>query len=213
MKFLQLLSTYGEYVREFYVRHSGIESRPYAEQNAALVKDGYSIVHMFARYLGPYGFDPALIFADCEITQRCWAAEQGLTLQRPENWRHEIAARQVNAFRPDILYITEPVYYDRRFLDLLEYQPRMVIGWKAAAIPAGLRSYPLQFLADVPEGGGAGGEARGVFHSGISRHVARGAAGRWQALGRFLRGQREFGAQDPDGLLELPAEGAALAGK
>ena len=52
MKFLQLLSTYGEYVREFYVRYPGIAERPYAEQNALLIRDGYSIVHMFARYLG-----------------------------------------------------------------------------------------------------------------------------------------------------------------
>jgi glycosyltransferase involved in cell wall biosynthesis len=137
MKFLQLLSTYGEYVREFYVRHPGIADRAYAEQNAALVKDGYSIVHMFARYLGSFGFDTGMIFTDCEITQRRWMTERGLTLTRPDHWRHEIAARQVNAFRPDILYITEPVHFDRRFLDLLDHRPRLVVGWKAAAIPAG----------------------------------------------------------------------------
>jgi spore maturation protein CgeB len=137
MKFLQLLSTYGEYVREFYGRYPGIAERSYAEQNALLIKDGYSIVHMFGRYLGSYGFDTAMIFADCEPTQRKWVAEQGITLNRPEHWRHEIAARQVNAFRPDILYITEPVFFDRRFLDLLDYRPRLVVAWKAAAIPAG----------------------------------------------------------------------------
>ncbi|HEX2852175.1 MAG TPA: glycosyltransferase [Opitutaceae bacterium] len=135
MKFLQLLSTYGEYVREFYVRYPGIGERPYAEQNALLIRDGYSIVHMFARYLGPFGFETGMIFTDCETTQKKWVAEQGVTLTRPENWRHEIAARQVNAFRPDILYLTEPVYFDRRFLDLLDHRPRMVLGWKAAAIP------------------------------------------------------------------------------
>ena len=137
MKFVQLLSTYGEYVREFYRRHPGIETQNYAAQNAALVRDGYSIVHMFGRYLGPHGFEIALIFTDCEPTQRQWLAEQGLTLARPEHWRHEIAARQVNALRPEILYITEPVFFDRRFLDLLDYRPRLVLGWKAAAIPAG----------------------------------------------------------------------------
>lgn len=135
MKFLQLLSTYGEYVREFYVRHPGIAERPYAEQNAKLIHDGYSLVHMFARYLGPFGFETGMIFTDCEPTQKKWMAEQGIALARPTEWRHEIAARQVNAFRPDILYITEPVFFDRRFLDLLDHRPRLVVAWKAAAIP------------------------------------------------------------------------------
>ena len=137
MKFLQLLSTYSEYVEEFYVRYPGIATRPYAEQNAALVQDGYSIVHMFARYLPALGIECRMIFADCEPTQRQWLAEQGVTLDRPGHWRHEIAARQINAYRPDIVYVTEPVFFDRRFLDLLDYRPRLVLAWKAAAIPAG----------------------------------------------------------------------------
>ena len=137
MKFLQLLSTYGEYAREFYARHPGIAERTYAEQNAALVRDGYSIVHMFARYLGPAGFETAMIFPDCEPTQRRWLAEAGATLAHPDEWRREIAARQVNAFRPDVLYITEPVFFDRRFLALLDPRPAVVLGWKAAAIPDG----------------------------------------------------------------------------
>ena len=35
------------------------------------------------------------------------------------------------------LYITEPVAYDRKFLDRLRHRPRLVIGWKAAATPPG----------------------------------------------------------------------------
>lgn len=137
MKFLQLFPSYGEYVQDFYVRHPGVVAQPYAAQNALLRDDGFGIVHMFARYLGPLGFETEIVFTECEPTQKKWLAEHGGTLANPDNWRHEIAAQQVNAVRPDILYITEPVYYDRRFLDLLTHRPRLIMGWKAAAIPAG----------------------------------------------------------------------------
>jgi glycosyltransferase involved in cell wall biosynthesis len=137
MKFLQLFPSYGEYVQDFYARYAGVAARPYAEQNALLRDDGFGIVHMFARYLGPLGFETELVFTECEPTQRQWLAEHGGALKNPDNWRHEIAALQVNAAKPDILYVTEPVYYDRRFLALLTHQPRLVMGWKAATIPAG----------------------------------------------------------------------------
>lgn len=137
MKFLQLFPSYGEYVQDFYARHPGVTTRPYAEQSALLREDGFGIVHMFARYLGPLGFETEIVFTECEPTQKQWLTEHGGRLIQPENWRHEIAAMQVNASKPDILYVTEPVYYDRRFLDLLTHRPRLVVGWKAAAIPPG----------------------------------------------------------------------------
>ncbi len=138
MKFLQLFPLYGEYVQDFYAARPGLATQPYAAQNAALIEDGFGLVHMFARYLAPHGFETEIVFTEAEPAQRQWLAENSPTrLDHNENWRHEIAARQVNAAKPDILYITEPVGYDRRFLDLLTHRPRMILAWKAAAIPAG----------------------------------------------------------------------------
>lgn len=137
MKFLQLVSSYPEYGRAFLAAHPGFAAKTYAEQNALLAGDGYSLVHLFGRHLGAHGFESRLVFTDIEPSQRQWLKESGQSLSRPDHWRHEIAARQANAFRPDILYITEPVGFDRRFLDLLEFKPRLVLAWKAAAIPAG----------------------------------------------------------------------------
>ena len=136
MKFLQLFPFYEEYVRDFYARNPGAETLPYAVQNARLQADGFGIVHMFARYLAPLGFETEIAFTECEPVQKQWLAEHGGSLARPDDWRHEIAARQVNAAKPDILYLTEPVAYDRRFLDRLTHRPRLVLAWKAAAILA-----------------------------------------------------------------------------
>jgi glycosyltransferase involved in cell wall biosynthesis len=135
MKFLQLFPFYGEYITDFHRRFPDTAALPYAEQKRRLVADGYSVVHMFSRYLAPQGFETDIVFTEFESAQRQWLREQGLTLQDPAAWRHEIAAAQVNAFKPDVLYITEPVGYDARFLARLTHRPRLVMGWKAATIP------------------------------------------------------------------------------
>ena len=137
MKFLQLVSSYAEYGRDFLAQNPDFSSRSYAEQNARLVEDGYSLVHLFGRYLGAHGFESQIVYTDIEPAQKQWLKENGLSVRRPEHWRHEIAAHQVNAAKPDVLYITEPVGFDRRFLELLDPKPRLILGWKAAAIPEG----------------------------------------------------------------------------
>ncbi len=136
MRFLQLFPFYAEYVADFHRRHPEVAGLPYAEQNRMLVADGYSVVHMFARYMGK-SFETAIVFTEFESAQRQWLREQGLELERPQDWRHEIAARQVDAFKPDVLYITEPVGFDARFLARLKHRPRLILGWKAATIPPG----------------------------------------------------------------------------
>lgn len=135
MTFLQLFPSYGEYLADFTARFPEAASRDYAGHKQLLIEDGFGIVHMVARYLPSAGLDCDIVFTECEPLQRKWLAERGETLVDPANWRHEIAARQVNAARPDVLYVTEPVFYDRRFLDRLDYRPRLVMGWKAATIP------------------------------------------------------------------------------
>ena len=135
MRFLQLFPFYGEYIADFHRRFPDTAAQPYAEQKRRLVQDGYSIVHMFSRYLAPQGFETDIVFTEFESAQRQWLREQGLSLVDPAAWRHEIAAAQVNAFKPDVLYVTEPVGFDARFLARLTHRPRLVMGWKAASIP------------------------------------------------------------------------------
>jgi glycosyltransferase involved in cell wall biosynthesis len=135
VKFLQLFPFYGEYIADFHRRFPDTAGLPYAEQKRRLVADGYSIVHMFSRYLAPQGFETDIVFTEFESAQRQWLKEQGRQLRDPSDWRHEIAALQVNAYRPDVLYVTEPVGYDARFLARLTHRPRLIMGWKAATIP------------------------------------------------------------------------------
>lgn len=137
MKLLQLFPSYGEYLEDFARRHPEADALTYSDHRDSLVADGFGVVHMVARYLPAAGIDCEIVFTECESLQRKWLRERDLALENEAEWRYEIAARQVDAIRPDVLYVTEPVYYDRRFLERLRHQPRLVMGWKAATIPAG----------------------------------------------------------------------------
>jgi predicted SAM-dependent methyltransferase len=50
---------------------------------------------------------------------------------------HEIVLQQLETIKPDIIYLTDPINFDSRFLRKLSYKPKLVIGWRAASIPEG----------------------------------------------------------------------------
>jgi hypothetical protein len=47
-----------------------------------------------------------------------------------------ILRAQIEAFEPDILYLSHPIQFDSRFIRFLAKRPPMVMGWRAANIPA-----------------------------------------------------------------------------
>ena len=66
-----------------------------------------------------------------EAGQRAWARERGLeALTLPQ-----ILEAQIEEFRPDVIYASDPVTYDSRFFRRLAWQPKMLMGWRAAPTP------------------------------------------------------------------------------
>lgn len=116
----------------------GLENEPFDAQIEKLLADGFSGSHMFPPYLRQIGYDAHLVIANCPGAQLQWAREHAVTELTPQNWLYEIPRRQVEFFRPDVLYLSHPLDgFDTRFLDLLSWRPSMVMGWRAASIPAG----------------------------------------------------------------------------
>jgi 2-polyprenyl-3-methyl-5-hydroxy-6-metoxy-1,4-benzoquinol methylase len=83
------------------------------------------------------GYDAQLIIANCSQAQFQWHQEYGENSVDPNNWVTEIARQQIESIQPDILYLSDPITFDSRFLKTLSYQPQLVIGWRAAEIPPG----------------------------------------------------------------------------
>lgn len=138
LKLLQVHSFYTMYLDQFYGKYPELSGADYATQMQALHLDGFSGIHMLARHLGPLGYDADLIVGNNLRAQYAWAFEQGLQSRSGHMpGLDEILVAQVEAFDPDVLYLSDPTGYDSNFVRKLSKRPQLVLGWRAANIPQG----------------------------------------------------------------------------
>ncbi len=143
MKLLQIHTFYPAYLDEFNSKNAKLASLTFDQQIAEIIKDGFSAGHMFAPYLKDFGYDTQLIIANWFMAQSKWLNENGFS--NIDNM-HEIVKLQVEKFRPDILYLSDPINFDSKFVRMLEWKPKLVIGWRAASIPEGTDWSELDLL-------------------------------------------------------------------
>lgn len=134
-KLLQLHTYYPHYVQMLYRRSPQLFCASSEQQVAAALADGYGAVHMMTPYLRELGYDAQLVFGNCLYSQSKWLEENRLTINSSSNWQQDIARLQIETFKPDIIYATDAVTFDSRFLSTVQWQPQLVVGWRGA--PAG----------------------------------------------------------------------------
>lgn len=134
MRFLQIFSFYPDYLNQWYHRHTGLSQQPYEIQAELLFGDGFSASHLFWLELKRFGCESRCVVANCEPMQRAWAHEHGYKVSG-RNWSMEILKKQVDHYRPDIVYCCDPITFDSRFIRSLSVRPPLVVGWRAASIP------------------------------------------------------------------------------
>ncbi len=135
MKFLQIHSFYDRHLDAFYGARPMLELETESAQISALLDDGFSGSHLFAPALARLGVETQLVIGNCPQLQRRWCKEAGFNPAGRTHWLYEIARKQVESFRPDVLYISDPITYDSRFVRSISYAPSLVAGWRAAEIP------------------------------------------------------------------------------
>ena len=133
--FMQIHTFYQAYLDSFYSNHPDYKILSFIEQINLLVRDGFSANHMMAPYMNQLGYEAHLVVANNPYSQSCWLNEHGMTVTDKENWILEVARRQVDAINPDVLYLSDPITFDSRFVRTLAKRPKLVLGWRAANIP------------------------------------------------------------------------------
>lgn len=136
MKFLQVATYYEDYLSDFYARNPETVLLPHHDQMAALTGDGFGALHIVAPHLAALGVDARLVVPNFFSAQKRWLAESRPGQPLDQNWRTAILRAQIEDFEPDVLYLTDPISYDAVFVRSLPRRPRLVIGWRAAEIPA-----------------------------------------------------------------------------
>jgi ubiquinone/menaquinone biosynthesis C-methylase UbiE/predicted O-methyltransferase YrrM/glycosyltransferase involved in cell wall biosynthesis len=135
--FLQVHTFYPTYLEDFYRRHPELSAARFDDQIGALVRDGFSGIHLFAPYMAEMGYRPHFIVANNTRAQRRWLAEEGVNEREGAHEdMHGIVRRQIDRIRPTVLYLSDPVTFDGRFIRSLSWKPPLIIGWRAADIPS-----------------------------------------------------------------------------
>lgn len=113
-----------------------LSNAQYKIQNELLIDDGFAGIHIFAPYMQNLGYTSNVIYANCTHAQIQWARENNLSINKSDPYE-DILISQIENFDPDILYLTEPIgTLDSRFIRKLKNRPRLILGWRAANIPA-----------------------------------------------------------------------------
>jgi len=136
IRFLQVVTSYPAYLRDFYADRPQLQSAPYAQHIEALLDDGFSGCHNLSREMARAGWQADAIVANAAPAQRKWLGEHDLSLPEPVDGLL-VAAMQIQMFRPDVVYFTDVVQFDSRFLRKLPNRPSVLIGWRGFGIPAG----------------------------------------------------------------------------
>ena len=153
MKFFQIVNFYGQYLKDFYRKNPGLEKQSHGEIYRRLMEDGFNAVHHYAEEMTKFGYQARLVVANDPVSQDAWAREHRAGLRLPpgpgpvvgaygrflDAFRFRILQEQIQSFRPDVLYLDDPVAFDDRFIRLLQPRPKLVIGWRAASIPRDCR--------------------------------------------------------------------------
>lgn len=136
LRVMQVDDFYPGYLDAFYRARPGLTLKSSREQIDALLKDGFSAVHAVVPCLPKNECETEYFVHQALPLQRAWAREQNLTFpaENPD-WQGEMIRRRVESFRPDVLYMADPVRFDGRFLATLPFRPRLVLGWKGADVP------------------------------------------------------------------------------
>ena len=137
LKFMQVHLFYPHYLNELYNRSPELSHASFDDQINAIVRDGFGAIHMFAPYMTDLGYESHLVIANNQYSQHMWMRENGSAVSKPDDWIKEIARKQIEAIKPDILYLTDPVGLDSSFVRSLSWKPALILGWKASDIPEG----------------------------------------------------------------------------
>ncbi|MGJ3522731.1 CgeB family protein [Nitratidesulfovibrio sp. D1] len=133
---MQIHTFYPQYLAAVYGQYPQLAQTDFASQTRLLEQDGFSAVHLLGFHMEPLGYRSQVVIGNNLPSQYAWAFEHGLARgPRRAPSLEEILIAQVEAFQPDVLYLSDPITYDSRFVRRLSLRPRLVLGWRAANVP------------------------------------------------------------------------------
>lgn len=158
MKILILDTYYPRFLDRLYQHEAGLAAQPYEVQLARLIAGCFGTSDFYSRHLREQGVAAVDVIPNCAPLQLRWAAEHGITRERPGpqtllRWvrgrlRREpqragfrpgeaeaIALAQIRAFEPDVLYCQDLSFLSPALLAEAKRVVRLLVGQIACPLP------------------------------------------------------------------------------
>ena len=136
MKFFQIITLNDNYYQDFNKRNPVVSNVLADNQLDELIRDNFGGVNIFTHYMRKLGYETQLSVSNCVPLQIKWASDHGLSsVVNKKEWIVDIILKQIEMFKPDILFISDPERFDSRFIKCLLWKPSLVIGMQVENIP------------------------------------------------------------------------------
>lgn len=112
-KLLKVSSYYRDFLNDYYKKFPEIKSGDYTEQYQHLMSQYFAWSDNYGRLLAEEGLATMEVVANATSMQKAWAAEKGLL---PNLSDQEILMKQIELFRPEVIYFQDSVTYNGRFI-------------------------------------------------------------------------------------------------
>jgi hypothetical protein len=134
MRLCHITTLYGCYLQSFYENRPGLRNAPYEVQHTALLEDSFGRIGALSAALPRYGYEVKEIVANARPEQYAWAGENGFRTPNRE-WVCSITLKQLEQWRPDVVFFDDPVTFSGEFIKDLRSRCRcirMVLGFNGS---------------------------------------------------------------------------------
>jgi SAM-dependent methyltransferase len=156
MRILILDTYYPRFLSTCYAARPHLARAPYREQWRALMDQCFGTADFYSRNLNVLGHEVEELVVNCLPLQRQWAREHRPSLSRRaplhrlarqvDGWLTQVAAAQIDALRPDVLYVQDLNATDPALLRYARSQVRLVAGQIACPLDPATDLAPYDVL-------------------------------------------------------------------
>ena len=152
---------YPAFLADHYTRRSGLQECPYEQQLSALMERCFGTADAYSQNLRDQGHEAIDLVVNCEPLQRAWAREHGRSLWHGRVARalpslagqaassvllRRLAAAQVEAFQPDVVYVQDLWFFRRNELEALKTRGALLVGQCGSRLPTDNRLSSFDLL-------------------------------------------------------------------
>jgi len=151
VKYLITTTYYEGFISDFYSQHSGVANISYDHQLNFLLQQYFGTADFFSWNLQKLGHESTEIIVNAQTLQQQWVLESAPDLGTPTQpesvyiWQHQVLKRQIEVYRPDILYIHDINWTHEDLLYSVRPFVKLIIGQNACPLRANIdfRAYDL----------------------------------------------------------------------